>query len=45
VKTTFKLELGEARCMVAAALRKAEEIGITETVCVVDDGGYPMARA
>ena len=29
--------------MVAAALRKAGEIGITETVCVVDDGGYPMA--
>ena len=29
--------------MVAAALRKAAEIGIAETVCVVDDGGYPMA--
>lgn len=43
MKTAFKLELGEARCMVAAALRKAGEIGITETVCVVDDGGYPMA--
>jgi len=43
VKTTFKLELSEARCMVAAALRKAGEIGVPETVCVVDDGGYPMA--
>lgn len=43
MKTTFKLELSEARCMVAAALRKAAEIGIAETVCVVDDGGYPMA--
>ena len=43
MKTTFKLELSDARCMVAAALRKAAEIGIAETVCVVDDGGYPMA--
>ena len=43
MKTAFKLELSEARCMVAAALRKAAEIGIAETVCVVDDGGYPMA--
>jgi uncharacterized protein GlcG (DUF336 family) len=43
VKTTFKLELSEARCMVAAALRKAEEIGVPETVCVVDAGGHPMA--
>ena len=29
--------------MVVAALRKAGEIGVPETVCVVDDGGYPMA--
>ena len=29
--------------MVAAALRKAEEIGVPETVCVVDEGGHPMA--
>jgi uncharacterized protein GlcG (DUF336 family) len=43
LKAAFKLELSEARCMVAAALRKAGEIGVTETVCVVDDGGYPMA--
>jgi len=43
VKTAVKLELSEARCMVAAALRKAGEIGITETVCVVDEGGYPIA--
>jgi uncharacterized protein GlcG (DUF336 family) len=43
VKTTFKLELSEARCMVAAALQKAGEIGIAETVCIVDEGGYPMA--
>lgn len=43
MKTTFKLELSEARCMVAAALRKAGEIGVAETVCIVDDGGYPIA--
>ena len=43
MKTTFKLELSEARCMVAAALRRAEEIGVPETVCVVDEGGHPMA--
>ena len=29
--------------MVAAAIRKSEEIGVLETVCVVDEGGYPLA--
>lgn len=29
--------------MVAAALAKAEEIGVLETVCVADDGGFPIA--
>ena len=29
--------------MVAAAIRKSEEIGVLETVCVVDDGGFPLA--
>ncbi len=29
--------------MVSAALRKAEEIGVLETVCIVDDGGFPIA--
>jgi uncharacterized protein GlcG (DUF336 family) len=43
VKPTFKLELSEARCMVAAALHKADAIGVPETVCVVDEGGHPMA--
>ena len=28
--------------MVQACLRKAEEIGVLETVCIVDDGGYPI---
>jgi len=29
--------------MVEAAVKKAAEIGVLETVCVVDDGGYPIA--
>jgi uncharacterized protein GlcG (DUF336 family) len=43
LKATFKLELEEARAMVQAALRRAEELGVAETVCVVDAGGYPLA--
>jgi uncharacterized protein GlcG (DUF336 family) len=43
LKTAIKLELSEARAMVAAALAKAAEIGVVETVCVCDEGGYPMA--
>jgi uncharacterized protein GlcG (DUF336 family) len=43
MRPSFKLELEEARNMVAAAIRKAEEIGVLETVCVVDEGGYPLA--
>ena len=29
--------------MVLAALQKAAAIGVPETVCVCDEGGYPMA--
>jgi uncharacterized protein GlcG (DUF336 family) len=43
MRPSFKLELAEARHMVAAAIRKAGEIGVLETVCVVDEGGYPLA--
>src|SRR6201998_1476031 len=43
MRPSLKLELGEARAMVAAAIRKAGEIGVLETVCVVDEGGYPLA--
>ena len=43
MRQTYKLELKEARAMAQAALRRAEEIGVAETVCVVDDGGYPIA--
>ncbi len=42
MKTSLKLELSEARHMVAAALRKAQDIGVLETVCIVDDGGFPL---
>jgi len=43
MKKASKLELSEARHMVAAAIAKAVEIGVLESVCVVDDGGYPIA--
>jgi uncharacterized protein GlcG (DUF336 family) len=43
VKKSLKLERREARHMVEAAIRKAEEIGVLESVCIVDDGGYPIA--
>jgi uncharacterized protein GlcG (DUF336 family) len=39
----MKLELEDARAMVAAATAKARDIGVAQTVCVVDDGGYPIA--
>jgi uncharacterized protein GlcG (DUF336 family) len=43
MKTFLRLELEEARAMVAAAIAKAGQIGVLETVCVVDEGGYPIA--
>ena len=43
MKASFKLELKEARVMVQAALARAQALGVPETVCVVDDGGYPIA--
>lgn len=43
MKTYLKLERAEARQMVAAALEKAAQIGVFETVCIVDDGGFPIA--
>jgi uncharacterized protein GlcG (DUF336 family) len=42
VKPSFRLELDEARAMVQAALKKAGALGVPETACVVDDGGYPL---
>jgi uncharacterized protein GlcG (DUF336 family) len=42
LKTTLKLERREARSMTDAAIRKSEEIGVLETVCIVDQGGFPL---
>src|SRR6478672_4113635 len=43
MRPSFKLELDEARHMVEAAIAKAREIGVLETVCITDEGGYPLA--
>jgi uncharacterized protein GlcG (DUF336 family) len=43
LKKAMRLERQEARAMVAAALAKAEELGVPQTVCVVDEGGFPIA--
>lgn len=43
MKTVFRLELEEAKLMVEAAKRKSEEINVLESICIVDDGGYPLA--
>lgn len=43
MRPAFKLELKEARHMVAAAIKKSVDIGVLETVCVTDEGGYPLA--
>ncbi len=43
MKSALKLELAEARQMVTAALAKAREIGVLETVCITDEGGFPLA--
>ncbi|HTH61543.1 MAG TPA: heme-binding protein [Paraburkholderia sp.] len=42
MKSSFKLELAEARAMARAALEKAQAIDVAETVCIVDEGGYPL---
>ena len=43
MKTTRKLELTEARQMIEAAKLKAVALNVLETICIVDDGGYPIA--
>jgi len=42
MKKTMQLEQEEARLMVDAAIAKSKEIGVLETVCVVDAGGFPI---
>src|SRR3984885_11140395 len=42
MRQTFKLERAEARLMAAAAIAKADEIKVFETVCIADHGGHPL---
>jgi uncharacterized protein GlcG (DUF336 family) len=42
MKAALKLEQREARAMVDAALRKAAELGVPQTCCVTDEGGFPL---
>lgn len=42
MKSALKLELQEARAMAHAALAKAQAIGVPETVCITDEGGFPL---
>jgi len=43
MKQIYRLELEEARVMVRAAIAKSEAIGVLESICIVDDGGHPIA--
>ena len=43
MKSFFRLELAEAKVMLEAAKQKSEEIGVLETICICDEGGYPLA--
>lgn len=42
MKNILRLEHKEAKLMVEAAIAKSKEIGVLETVCVVDEGGFPI---
>lgn len=42
MKSALKLETREARVMVAGATARALEIGVRQSVCVVDEGGVPI---
>ncbi|MDF2650119.1 MAG: CDP-alcohol phosphatidyltransferase [Paenibacillus sp.] len=43
MKSVMKLELEEARAMIEAAKKAAEEVKALESICIVDDGGYVIA--
>ena len=43
MKQSWKLDLADARLMIEAAKAKSAEIGVLETICVVDDAGFPLA--
>ncbi|MBC8732889.1 GlcG/HbpS family heme-binding protein [Paraburkholderia sp. UCT2] len=42
MKSSFRLELAEARAMARASLERAQAIDVAESVCIVDAGGYPL---
>lgn len=42
MRKLLRLEQAEARLMVDAAIAKSKEIGVLESVCVVDEGGFPI---
>lgn len=42
MKPSLKLQRAEARAMADAALARALELGVAETVCIVDEGGFPL---
>ncbi|MGF9715162.1 GlcG/HbpS family heme-binding protein [Paenibacillus naphthalenovorans] len=43
MKSVMRLELEEAKAMIEAAKKAAEQAGALETICIVDDGGYVIA--
>jgi uncharacterized protein GlcG (DUF336 family) len=42
MRSALKLEAHEARVMADAAIAKAREIGVAQTVCIADEGGVPL---
>lgn len=42
MRQILRLEQREARLMADAAIAKSKEIGVLETVCIVDEGGFPI---
>jgi uncharacterized protein GlcG (DUF336 family) len=42
MKPALRLELAEAQAMAAAAVAEAAAIGVAETVCISDEGGFPL---
>ncbi|MFD2372125.1 heme-binding protein [Brevibacillus sp. GCM10020057] len=43
MKSVLKLELEEAKVMIEAAKKAAEEVHALESICIVDDGGHVIA--
>jgi uncharacterized protein GlcG (DUF336 family) len=41
--TVKRLTLEDAKVLLTAAEAKAREVNVTETICVCDDGGHPIA--